>query len=126
MYSLYSTPHNEKNLNKRLGYLLGFAFFTGIWCCHDLMTHCQFTIVYLLGFGMGPLVEVTLHINPNILPTAFLSTSLIFACFTLSSLFGDRRQSLYLGGTVMSGLTLMSMISIMNLFFQSYTMYKVQ
>src|SRR5687767_981861 len=87
----------------------------------QMMTYAPFT----LGFGIGPIVEVTLYINPSILPTAFLSTALIFACFTLSSIYGDRRKTLYFGGLLFSGLSLITYMAIFNIFFNSYAIYKV-
>lgn len=35
---------------------------------------------------------------PSIIPTAFLGTATIFACFSLSALYARRRSYLYLGG----------------------------
>ncbi len=38
------------------------------------------------------------EIDPSIIPTAFLSTCVIFVCFTLTALYSERRAWLYLGG----------------------------
>lgn len=37
-------------------------------------------------------------LSPSIIPTAFLGTATIFACFSLSALYARRRSFLYLGG----------------------------
>ena len=50
------------------------------------------------GLGLGPLLEVVLIIEPAIIPTAFLATCLVFACFTLASMLTNQRQYIYLGG----------------------------
>ena len=105
LIALYSTPDNGKNQPLRLNYLLGFSFFS--------------------GFGLGSLIEHSLYINPSILPTAFMATALIFACFTISAIYGDRRKTLFYGGILFSGLSLLTYMSLINLFFRSQLMFKV-
>lgn len=104
LIALYSTPDNGKNQQRRLSYLLGFSA--------------------LSGLGLGPLIEVTLYIDPTILPTALISTAVIFACFTISSVYGDRLKTLYYGGLLFSGLSLLSMMSLFNIFFRSQMLYQ--
>lgn len=99
------TPSNGKNQKLRLGYLSGFAFFTGL--------------------GLGPLMDAVIQIDPSIVTTAFLATTLIFVCFTLSALWAEERSYLYLGGTLMSGLTVLLFMGFMNIFFHSYLLYQV-
>ncbi|XP_014681989.1 PREDICTED: bax inhibitor 1-like isoform X1 [Priapulus caudatus] len=98
-------PTSTYNQKMRLGFLLGFGFFTGL--------------------GMGPLLDAVISINPSIIPTAFLSTCVIFGCFTLSALYCEQRKWLYIGGLLMSGLSFMLLLSIFNLFFQSRLMFQV-
>lgn len=120
LFAIYTTPDNGKNHLNRLGYLLGFAFFSGKFgFCFSVL---KFMFV---GFGLGPLIELTLYVKPTILPTAFFSTAILFACFTLSSIYGDRRKALFLGGTLMSGLSLLLFMSVLNLFFNSILISKV-
>lgn len=104
LIAFYSTPDNGKNQSTRLGYLLGFAFFS--------------------GFGTGPIIEHSLYIDGNIIPTALLSTAFIFACFSISSIYSDRLQNLYLGGFLMSGLSILFYMALLNIFFQSYMIFK--
>lgn len=103
--ALYSTPDNGKNRTTRLMYLIGFAFASGL--------------------GLGPFMEYAIVVNPAIIPTAFLSTCLIFGCFSLSAMFSDQRKMLYLGGTLMSFLSLLLMLSIINLFIGSKLLYQI-
>lgn len=103
--ALYSTPDHAKNRDKRMGYLMGFA------ACSGLST--------------GPLLDFAMMLNPTIVPTALVSTSVIFACFTISTLFADQRQYLYLGGTLMSLLSSLILLSLVNLFFRSSLLYSV-
>lgn len=52
LIALMSTPDNGKNQKLRLGYLLGFAF--------------------LSGLGLGPLLELVVSIDPSIVVTALI------------------------------------------------------
>ncbi|XP_031949860.1 bax inhibitor 1 [Corvus hawaiiensis] len=99
MVWLTATPHSRETEQKRLGMLVGFAFLTGI--------------------NLGPLLQMCISINPSIIPTAFLGTATIFACFSLSALYARRRSYLYLGGFLLSGLTLMLLSSLVNAFVRS-------
>ncbi|NWY21380.1 BI1 inhibitor, partial [Aphelocoma coerulescens] len=126
MVWLTATPHSRETEQKRLGMLVGFAFLTGI--------------------NLGPLLQMCISINPSIIPTAFLGTATIFACFSLSALYARRRSYLYLGGErgfgedsqgaggspdlaltpcprpagfLLSGLTLMLLSSLVNAFVRS-------
>nr|XP_005308457.3 bax inhibitor 1 [Chrysemys picta bellii] len=93
---LMATPHSRETEQKRLGILAGFAFLTGANLC--------------------PLLEMCIVINPSIIPTAFLGTAVIFSCFSLSALYARRRSFLYLGGFLLSGLFLMLLFSLINVF----------
>ncbi|KAJ3583564.1 hypothetical protein NHX12_016876 [Muraenolepis orangiensis] len=104
MFWLAMTPHSSETEKKRLGILAGFAFFTGV--------------------GLGPTMDFVIAINPSIIVTAFLGTSIIFLCFTLSALYAKRRSYLFLGGTLMSGLSLLFLMSIMNMFLGSAMLFK--
>jgi len=106
MIALMSTPDDGKNTKTRLSYLLAFAF--------------------LSGLGLGPLLEVVIAVEPAVIPTAFLATCLIFACFTLASMFSNQRQYIYLGGTLMSLLSTMMVMSFLNIFMGSYLVFKIQ
>lgn len=107
LLTLFATPdENGKNVKTRIGLLLGFAFFTGL--------------------GLGPLLDTVIRINPSIIATAFLSTSLIFTCFTLCSLFSRRGQYILLGAPLLSTFTLLTILFFANivigstLIFQAY------
>ncbi|NXU67980.1 BI1 inhibitor, partial [Horornis vulcanius] len=93
MFWLMATPHSQETEQKRLGMLVGFAFLTGSW-------------------PQNPLTPFSLP--PSIIPTAFLGTATVFACFSLSALYARRRSYLYLGGFLLSGLTLMVLFSLIN------------
>lgn len=104
IFALLFTPDNGKNRLLRLGYLLGFAFLTGL--------------------GMGPLLEIVVSIDPSIVVTALVGTSVVFVSFSISSLLSERGQWLYLGGTLISTLNMMVLLSLANIFFRSELVYQ--
>lgn len=49
------------------------------------------TFAFCQGTSLSPLVGMALAVNPSIVLTAALSTTAVFACFSLSALFTRRR-----------------------------------
>ncbi|XP_031550679.1 probable Bax inhibitor 1 [Actinia tenebrosa] len=105
LIALAFTPHNGKNQTKRVGILMGFGFCSGL---------C-----------LGPLMDRIMEIDPSIIVTAFFATTLIFGCFTLSALYAKQRSFLYLGGILGSALTMLFMLSLINLFVGSFFFYQI-
>lgn len=104
--ALSITPDDGKNTQKRLSYLMGFAAFTGL--------------------AMGPLMEVAIYLNPRIIPMSLISTCLVFASFSLSSIFSSHSKWLYVGGGLMSLMSVMLFMSVVNLFIGSYYLFQAQ
>ncbi|KAM9523361.1 putative Bax inhibitor 1 isoform 2-T2 [Salvelinus alpinus] len=104
MVWLTMTPHCPQTEKKRLAILSGFAFFTGV--------------------GLGPTMDYIISINPSIIVTAFLGTSIIFVSFTLSALYAQRRSFLFLWGTLTSGLSILLLVSFLNMFLGSVMLFK--
>jgi FtsH-binding integral membrane protein len=102
---LFMTPDNGKNRLTRFGLLLGFGFFSGL--------------------GTGPLLDMAIRINPGLIPNAFLLSGMIFACFSGAALFAPDGSYLYLGGTLLSGLSTLFWLGFLNLFFQSQLIFQV-
>lgn len=102
---LHFTPDNGKNKGQRTAMLLGFAF--------------------LSGLGLGPLLNMAVHVNPSIVSTALMSTTLIFACFSLAALFAPDGHYLYLGGTLLSGLSMLFWLGLLNIFFRSPALFQL-
>lgn len=103
---LSATPYESgKDQTIRLIYLMGFAFTTGV--------------------SMGPLLAFTVRIDPTIIPTAFLGTSVVFICFSLCAMLTRERKYLYLGGMLSSGLLLMLLMSVLNIFFSSMLIFQM-
>ncbi|KAJ8950435.1 hypothetical protein NQ318_003713 [Aromia moschata] len=106
-FLLLATPDNDgKSMTLRVGYLLGFTLLTGV--------------------GMGPLLENVIMVDPNIIVTALIATTAVFVCFSICALLSERGKWLYLGGTLMSLLTTLMILSLANLFFGAMWVYQVQ
>lgn len=104
-FLLMATPDDSgKRLQLRIGYLLGFAALTGV--------------------GMGPLLEHIMYIDPSIIVTALLGTTLVFVSFSICALLAERGKWLYLGGTLMTLLSTLMLLSLANLFFGSTLLYQ--
>ncbi|XP_015963644.1 bax inhibitor 1 [Arachis duranensis] len=85
MIWLLSTPPSEEQ--KRVSLLLASALFQGA--------------------SIGPLIDLAIEVDPSIIFTAFVATSLAFACFSGAALVARRREYLYLGGLASSGLSIL-------------------
>jgi FtsH-binding integral membrane protein len=99
MWQLSSSSNrasDRSKLNTRLGYLGAFGF-------------CQ-------GMTMSSLLEVALFVDPSIVTTAFLSTAIVFASFSAMALMGNKREYLYLGGTLLSLTSFMLVAGLVNAF----------
>jgi FtsH-binding integral membrane protein len=104
LWLLFTAP-TAANCAKRFAMLMGFSFLTGV--------------------SMGPHLDYVIRLDPSIVPTAFLATSLVFACFSLCSLVCDDRKFLALGGTLMSGCTWLMLLSLMYMFTGSQMLFSV-
>lgn len=104
--ALAVTPDTGKNLQKRMSYLMGFAGCTGL--------------------SLGPLLEMAIYLNPSIIPMSLISTCLVFGSFSLSSIFSNHSKWLYWTGGLMSMVSVMLFMSIINLFIGSYYLFQAQ
>lgn len=75
--------------------------------------------------GVGPLLEYVVQVDPSIIPTAFLASTLVFTSFSISAIFAERGKWLYLGGTLMSLLSVLMVMSLANIFLGSDLLFKV-
>jgi len=94
------------NVPKRLSLMLAIAFTNGI--------------------NIAPLIGHTLHVNPAVVSTALLGTTLVFGCFSGAALLAERRSYLYLGGMLSSGVSLLVTLSFLNIFFHSLFVFNIQ
>lgn len=70
-------------------------------------------------------MDLAIAINPSIIVTALISTAAIFTCFSIASLTAKRGQWLYIGGTLMTFLTVLIGLSFVNLLFGSQLLFQV-
>ncbi|XP_076242480.1 bax Inhibitor-1 [Calliopsis andreniformis] len=105
LFALIATPDNGKNQKLRLSYLLGFAL--------------------LSGLGLGPLLQLVIAVNPNIIITSLIGVTVVFVSFSISSLLAERGRWLYLGGTLISLLNMIVLFSFVNLFLRWSLFYHV-
>ena len=91
---------------KRLGILCAFGFFSGL--------------------SLGPLLDFVIDINPQIIPTAFVTTCVLFVSLSLTALWTEKRSFLYLGGTLFSALHMLLWMAVLNPFFRSVFMFEIQ
>lgn len=89
-----------KNYYTRLGMLLSFGF-------------CS-------GQTLGPLMQFIVTINPAIIFTALMGTFVTFVSLSLAALLAERGKYLFLGGLLVSIINTMAILSLFNMFFQSY------
>ena len=75
---LFSMDFNARTQIQCFGLMAATALFTGIY--------------------LSPLINLAIQVDPQIIMTAFLLTTIVFVCFTLSALFSQKRTYLYLGG----------------------------
>jgi len=77
------------------------------------------------GIYLSPLINLAIDVDPQIVMTAFLLTTTIFVCFTLSALLTQKRTYLYLGGLLGTGTSVMLLLSLMNIFGRSQLIFNV-
>lgn len=87
---LLATPPVEEQ--KRVGLLMGAAV--------------------LEGASIGPLVDLAIQVDSSILVTAFLGCAIAFGCFSAAAIVAKRREYLYLGGLLSSGVSILLWLSL--------------
>lgn len=81
---LSTPPHQEQ---KRVSLLMAAAMFEGA--------------------SIGPLIDLAIQVDPSILVSAFVGCSLAFGCFSAAAMLARRREFLYLGGLLSSGISIL-------------------
>ncbi|KAL6496200.1 Bax inhibitor 1 [Orobanche gracilis] len=61
----------------------------------------------LEGASIGPLIELAIEFDPSIVVSAFIGCSLAFGCFSGAAMLARRREYLYLGGLLSSGVSIL-------------------
>ncbi|XWS49161.1 hypothetical protein CRYUN_Cryun13aG0140000 [Craigia yunnanensis] len=96
------------------GYLTTFACFgTIIWLLsippheEQMRVSLLMTSAVFQGASIGPLIDLAIQIDPSVLIAAFVGTALAFACFSGAAMLARRREYLYLGGLLSSGVSML-------------------
>ncbi|XP_041374023.1 bax inhibitor 1-like [Gigantopelta aegis] len=106
MMWLMFTKHSKETQLKRLAIFSGFTF--------------------LSGLSLGPLLDMAIQIEPSIIPSALMGTSVIFISFSLASIYSSNdRTFLYMGGVLLSALSWMVLLTFANIFFGSQMIYDI-
>jgi FtsH-binding integral membrane protein len=86
-----------------------------------------FLSTLLQGASIGPLIKVAIDFDPSILITAFVGTALAFVCFSAAAMLARRREYLYLGGLLSSGLSMLMWLQLASwIFGGSASMFKFE
>lgn len=93
-----ATTYNTTTPLKRMGYVCGLA-------------GC-------LGLESSYLIDYVIAVDPSIIVTAFVTTSIVFVSFSLSALYAERRSMLFLGSFLTTALSGLFFLSLANLFFR--------
>ncbi|XP_073043039.1 bax inhibitor 1-like [Primulina eburnea] len=59
------------------------------------------------GASVGPLIELAINFDPSIVVSAFVGCAVAFGCFSAAAMVARRREYLYLGGLLSSGLSIL-------------------
>ncbi|KAI3453456.1 hypothetical protein Pfo_010119 [Paulownia fortunei] len=59
------------------------------------------------GASIGPLIELAIDFDSSILVSAFVGCAMAFGCFSAAATLARRREYLYLGGLLSSGLSIL-------------------
>merc|ERR1712142_960759 len=97
--------------------LLGFGLAMGLHFTPDNGKNRGQRLAMLLGMAI--------RINPAIIPNALLLSTVIFASFSGAALFAPDGQYLFLGGTLLSGLSGLFWMGLANIFFQSQMLFQL-
>lgn len=81
---------------------------------------------FFQGCSVGSLVEQALKIHPVIVAQAFLATVVVFLSFAAVATLSERRSMLYLYGLLISGLSWLTLSSLLNVFLGSMALFNAE
>jgi FtsH-binding integral membrane protein len=115
-----------------MSFLLTFGSICGLFFTYDypdtssLRQNLLLTFCVCQGLSLSPLIDYAIDTDPTIIFMAAISTFLVFASFTLCSLFSKRRSHLYLGSILGSATFILFGSSILNSYFYFRGFYMLQ
>ncbi|KAI4377932.1 hypothetical protein MLD38_015485 [Melastoma candidum] len=104
IWLLSTSPYDEQ---KRVGLLMAASLFEGA--------------------SIGPLIDLAIRIDPSVLISAFVGSALAFACFSSAAMLARRREYLYLGGLLSSGVSMLMWLHFASIIFGGHAaMFKFE
>ncbi|XP_031635259.1 bax inhibitor 1 [Contarinia nasturtii] len=79
---------------------------------------------FLTGNSIGPLLNLVIAVEPQVVVTALIGTVVVFVSLSCSALLAERGSFLFLGGIFMSILSTMTLFGLANIFIQSQIIYQ--
>lgn len=76
-------------------------------------------LAFLQGLTIGGLVEFALDVDPVLPLVALFLTAIVFGAFSVAALYSEKRDMLYLGGTLYSLLGMLTIVGFLNIFLRS-------
>ncbi|KAL2903042.1 Bax inhibitor 1 [Bienertia sinuspersici] len=74
----------------------------------------------LEGASIGPLVDLAIQVDSSILVTAFVGCAIAFGCFSAAAMLARRREFLYLGALLSSGVSILFWLHFASSIFGGY------
>ncbi|GLT91133.1 hypothetical protein SLE2022_090360 [Rubroshorea leprosula] len=79
------------------------------------------------GATIGPVIELAINIDTGVLVSAFVGTAVAFGCFSAAAMLARRREYLYLGGLLSSGMSILLLLQFASYFFGGSTaLFKIE
>ncbi|XP_055306732.1 bax inhibitor 1 [Sitodiplosis mosellana] len=79
---------------------------------------------FLTGNSIGPLLNLVIAIEPQVVVTALIGTVVVFVSLSCSALLADRGSFLFIGGLLLTTLSTMALFGLANIFIQSQLIYQ--
>ncbi|EDW30996.1 GL15216 [Drosophila persimilis] len=115
-----------------LAAVLTLLLVLGLHFYKDDGNNYQLRLAMLYGFGffagqtIGPLLGCVGRIDPSIIVTALIGTFFTFITLSLTALLSEQSKYLFIGGTLVSALNTMAVLSLFNMIVKSYAMQVIQ
>ncbi|XP_065348244.1 bax inhibitor 1 [Cloeon dipterum] len=100
LIGLMATRNSKQNQPMRMGMLAALA--------------------YCIGTNLVPLLDSVLKVDPSIVVTALLSTSVVFVSFSMCALLAERGKWLFLGAPLLSLMNVMLLLLTLSIFTGTY------
>ena len=80
---------------------------------------------FLEGWGLAPLTNRMLEVEPGMLYQSALMSLLVFASFSATALYSQRRTFIYYGGVLMSAMLILAMAGLANLLYPTRFVFDI-